>query len=98
MTEEASREPWHLDRRVPIALIVTILLQTGAAVWFAASLQGRVQVLERDIEREHVLNARQETAIRSIENGAARLDEKLDGILALLQRMDRRLERMEEEQ
>jgi hypothetical protein len=96
MTTVTAREPWHLDRRVPLALILTILLQTGAAVWFAASLQARVDVLERDIEREHVLNARQETAIRSIENGAARLDAKLDGILALLTRMDRTLERMEE--
>ena len=96
MTNETAREPWHLDRRVPLALILTILLQTGAAVWFAASLQARVDVLERDIEREHILNGNQETAIRSIENGAARLDAKLDGIVSLLERMDRRLERMEE--
>lgn len=96
MTDQTTREPWHLDRRVPLALIMTILLQTGAAVWFAASLQARVDVLERDIEREHIMNASQETAIRSIENGAARLDAKLDGIVALLERMDRRLERMEE--
>ena len=29
---------WHVDRRVPIALIVTILIQTGAAIWWASSV------------------------------------------------------------
>ena len=38
---------WHLDRRVPIALIVTILLQTAGLVWWAASLTERVNTLER---------------------------------------------------
>ena len=90
-----NREPWHLDKRVPLALILTILLQTGAAVWFLASLQSRMDVLERDLGREHDLNTRQEAAIRAIETGAARLDEKLDGILDVVERMDRRLERME---
>lgn len=89
-----TKEPWHLDRKVPIALILTILMQTAAAVWFAAALHSRVGVLERDLERERVLNGRQDTAIRSIENGAARLDEKLDGILSVVERMDRRLERI----
>jgi hypothetical protein len=88
------REPWHLDRRVPIALILTIMLQSAAAVWFAASLVGRVDTLERDVERGRLLDVRQETAIRVIETGAARLDAKLDGILDAVKRMDRRLERM----
>jgi hypothetical protein len=88
-------EPWHLDKRVPLALIVTILLQTGTAVWFLASLQSRMGVVERDLGRERDLNGRQEVAIRAIETGAARLDQKLDGILDVVERMDRRLERME---
>ena len=26
-------EPWHLDRKVPIALVATIMTQTVAVVW-----------------------------------------------------------------
>lgn len=37
-----TAEPWHLDRKVPLALIVTIVLQTGLGVWWAASLTGEV--------------------------------------------------------
>jgi hypothetical protein len=38
---------WHLDKRVPIALIVTIVLQTGGIVWWAASMSERISYLER---------------------------------------------------
>ena len=49
MTEEDMRyqREWHLDKRVPIALIVTIAIQTGAAFWFVARLDHRVEALER---------------------------------------------------
>lgn len=38
---------WHLDKRVPLALIVAILLQSGAAMWWASGLSERVNMLER---------------------------------------------------
>lgn len=38
---------WHLDKRVPIALILTLVLQTGGLVWWASSLSERVNALER---------------------------------------------------
>ena len=37
---------WHLDKRVPIALILAILVQSFGAVWWAASFERRVIVLE----------------------------------------------------
>ena len=33
---------WHLDKRVPVAIIVTIILNTGMGIWFAAKLDSRV--------------------------------------------------------
>lgn len=38
---------WHLDKRVPIALIVAIAIQTGGMIWWASSLSERVNSLER---------------------------------------------------
>lgn len=46
---------WHLDRRVPIAFIVAIVLQTGGMVWWAARLSSDV---------EHAAEARTEIARR----------------------------------
>lgn len=49
MTEDQAYErSWHLDKRVPIALIVTIAIQTAGIVWFAAGLYHRIETLERD--------------------------------------------------
>lgn len=47
MADDADRS-WHLDKRVPIALIVAMLAQIGTFVWFASGLSHRVDTLERD--------------------------------------------------
>jgi len=39
-------EPWHFDKRIPLALIGSILIQTGAAFWWASSINERVTMLE----------------------------------------------------
>ena len=41
---------WHLDRRVPIALIIAICFQTGGLVWWASNISERVAALERSRE------------------------------------------------
>lgn len=38
---------WHLDKKVPIALILTIAIQTGGFIWWTASINERVNFLER---------------------------------------------------
>lgn len=38
---------WSVDKRIPIALIVTMGLQTAGAVWWASGLSERVNVLEK---------------------------------------------------
>lgn len=51
---EAERQyerEWHLDKKVPIAMILTIILQTGTFVWFAARLDHRVEALEKSEAR-----------------------------------------------
>ncbi|MEP2781963.1 MAG: hypothetical protein ABJO67_16275 [Pseudoruegeria sp.] len=92
-----TKEHWQFDKRVPLALITTILLQSVGAVWFAAKLDGRVEVLERDVLSSIAKNEQQERSIHQIETGAARLAAKLDGILVAIERVDRRLERIVEE-
>ncbi len=37
---------WHLDKRVPIALIITMLLQGIGLVWYVSKIDSRVQTLE----------------------------------------------------
>jgi hypothetical protein len=51
MTQEEDCKHWTVDKRVPLALIVTIVIQTGGLVWWASSLSERVNSLERRAEQ-----------------------------------------------
>lgn len=44
-----SAEPsdgWHLDKKVPISIIVAILIQFGGGLWFVSRLDARIIALE----------------------------------------------------
>lgn len=47
MSNDPAGQGWHLDKRVPLALIVTIVLQTAGAFWWAATITTRVAALEK---------------------------------------------------
>lgn len=46
MEQEKIDKQWHLDRKVPLALIAMIAAQTCAALWWASGLNTRVAYLE----------------------------------------------------
>jgi hypothetical protein len=50
MTDEDRQyeREWHLDKKVPIAVILTIVMQSAAFIWFGARLDHRVEALERE--------------------------------------------------
>lgn len=68
-TDETQDRQWHLDKKVPLALIVTIIAQTMAIVWWAATASSRLDQLERQV------NTAAPQAERII-----RLETKMDGI------------------
>ena len=49
-----DKESWHLDKRFPLALIVTIIIQSGAAVWFAAGLSHAVDANAKQIAKNEL--------------------------------------------
>jgi hypothetical protein len=51
MSEPEEDKHWTVDRRVPLALIVTIAVQTAGIVWWASSVSERVNTLEKRAEQ-----------------------------------------------
>lgn len=50
MSEDpASQGGWHLDKRLPIALIVTLFLQSAAIIWWAATTSTRLDQVEAHV-------------------------------------------------
>lgn len=39
-------EPWHFDKKVPLALIGTLIVQTITVVWWASGIHHRVATVE----------------------------------------------------
>jgi len=73
---DEDQKQWHLDRKVPIALIITIAVQTGGIIWWASDVNARVAQLERQAvaagpQSERII--RLETQIEAIREGIAEI-------------------------
>lgn len=42
----STENHWHLDKRVPIAIIVSLSVQSAAIIWWAATMEARVNAIE----------------------------------------------------
>jgi len=73
MAEPDDTTQWHLDKKVPLALIITIIAQTVIAAWAASNMWTRVGELEHKVE---VAAPQAERIIR--------LETKVDGITGSL--------------
>ncbi len=78
---DKSDERWHVDRKVPVALLVTLLVtftgQTGAAIWWASKTDSRIEVLERTMTAAAPTSVEQGTRLTRVET---RLEAVQDGI------------------
>jgi hypothetical protein len=73
MPEEEARPHWTLDRRIPLALVLALALQSAGLVAWGVQLSERVEVLERTVAeiakagtpgmRERVIKLEEQRAI-----------------------------------
>lgn len=81
-------EPFSLNRRIPIALVFTILLQVGAVVWWASTMQAQNNY--RDV-RISALEIRRNTDTERLEHileRLSRIEARSDALLDVMQRVD----------
>lgn len=77
MSDSASRE-WHLDKRVPLALIFMLLMQFAGLVWWGSQISARLDVLERAVlsrTDDHERLVRIETAVAGIDRRLERMED-----------------------
>lgn len=91
----AERESWHLSKGVPITLIIAILIQTSAIVWWAASMQSNVEVNSRSINANGSGIEKLETRIETMRADSARRDVQFGRIEANQQAMKASLGKVE---
>lgn len=74
--QRETESAWHLDKRVPIALIVSILMQTAGIVWWGATTSERLNSLERKADQAATQPerlTRVETKLESVQDGISEI-------------------------
>lgn len=86
------REPWHLDRRVPIATLAVLVVQIAIGVMWITTLSNKVtrnsevivsvqadaQAREVRIRAVEIAQASQSSDLRAIQGGIARIEAQLE--------------------
>ena len=84
-----AHEQWQLSRSVPISFIVAIIAQTGALIWFVASMNNAIEVNSRDIVRHDTRIDAIEASVAENTLSLARIGENIQAIRDTLERMER---------
>lgn len=93
MIHDPANANWHLDKRIPIALIVTIILQSAAAIWWAARVDQRVTAIERHVDRragDGDRVTRLEEKLSALTSETTRLSVRIDRLIDVLTQDNRR--------
>lgn len=99
MVDFSLAEPggdWHLDKKVPIALIITVLGGIGSGVWFAGTSVHRLDVLEREgaVTAQRMDAAGQSNSI--LRERLSRIEQLETDTQDFLRRLDSKLDRLSE--
>ena len=79
---------WHLSKSVPITLVVAIVCQNIALVWYVSSLDNNVKNNTKEILRQEVRIERLETVVQSQALTLARIDENIKSIRIMMAAMN----------
>jgi hypothetical protein len=78
---------WHFDKRVPLAMLGALVLQTVSIAWWASGVTFRLEDHERRVTALERTEAIQTQQFTTIAERLARIDERLE--LMLLDRRPR---------
>jgi hypothetical protein len=87
-------ESWHLDKKVPVAIIVVLIGQFLLGLWFIAKLDSKVEEQASRLAKTEAQISNIDREARDFGNRMARIEEKSSAMLSLLQAIEQRLERV----
>jgi len=70
-------EAWHLDKKVPVAIIIALGIQFVGAIWWAAKMDARDGEQERRIGAIEVWQDGTQQQLQTMSERLARIDERL---------------------
>lgn len=90
MPQSQSSSPWVLDRRIPLALVLGLLIQFGTGVWVAAQMRLQIDILDRRMTTFEV-------KVEPVGDRMTRMETLLETMVTEMRRTNNRLERAEDD-
>lgn len=101
MTDNESGPGWHLDKKVPLAILGSIAMQTAIIIWWASGVEHRMQTFEQRIAEIGLVNKAQDTRSDIMDSERrinlqrlSRVEQSLTDIRDFMGRIDNKLERI----
>jgi hypothetical protein len=82
-----SDNQWHLDKRVPVALILTLGIQMSVGIWWAAAIDERQSALTLRVARLEIRDDKIADQMSAIESRLARVEANGEAQLKALERI-----------
>lgn len=82
---------WTLDKRVPVAALLAVIIQTGVMVWWAAGVEARIGALEAGQDKTII------SRLVAVETKIDAASQNFGTNQALLAKLDDKLDRMLEQ-
>jgi hypothetical protein len=81
---------WHLDKKVPIGLMLGLALNAGLGIWYASKLDSRISYLEQDgVHTTLTIEKIQQTGSAN-ETRLTRVEDHTESILEIVRRLEGR--------
>ena len=78
-------EGWHLDRKVPIGLILVMLMQAAAGIWAIAGIKSDVEILKAAQTAQHERDERQDkesvSSLSLVRSDVQEIGHKIDRLI-----------------
>lgn len=92
--DRRKKEPWRVDKNIPITLIVVLILQTGTFITWAAKLDASVADHERRILVGETYDRDYTKSNLELCQRLSRVEEKVGAQTVLLQRIEDNINRI----
>lgn len=103
MPAVSTSENWHLDKKVPLAIVASILFQSAVIIWWGSKLDHRVEVSEQRIIELSSINKLQDARVDQIERDRqvnlqrlSRTEQAISDVRELMSKIDGKLDRLTE--
>lgn len=75
MSDDPASGRFHIDKRVPVALLLTLMVQTGGVIWWAASISAAQEQAALDAKRTEIRVDRIEAMRDDLSSRVIRIEE-----------------------